>query len=286
MSPKPQTTAGYSSDQTELAERVLLEVWTRLGDFHPYLVLVGGLAPRYLVPQERALSAPVPLHCGTMDVDLAVSLAIVDVRAYSSIRHTLTESLGFRPGSNRMGREQRHSFAKDIGGVSVILDFLTTEYDGPPERVRQVQENLSAIQVEGLGLALDSPREVKVRGEFLEEGLVETTVRVCRPVPFIVLKALAFEKRGERKDAYDLIYVLRYAADSPADLARSFTQEERGAPSLSHGLRTLTSRFRSPEHDGPVRYEQFMGEAGAQHAVQAYAAVQEFLEAAGPSRSP
>ena len=46
MTAKPETAAGYSPGATALAERVLLEVWSRLGDFREHLVLVGGLAPR------------------------------------------------------------------------------------------------------------------------------------------------------------------------------------------------------------------------------------------------
>ena len=32
---------------------------------------------------------------------------------------------------------------------------------------------------------------------------------MCGPGAFVVLKALAFRDRGEPKDAYDLVYVLR-----------------------------------------------------------------------------
>ena len=98
MSSKPQVITGYSIPQTDLAERVLLEVWSRLGDFHDHLVLIGGLVPRYLVPQDQSPNASIPPHCGTMDVDLAVSLAIADLDAYIGMRETLTESMGFEPG--------------------------------------------------------------------------------------------------------------------------------------------------------------------------------------------
>lgn len=123
---------------------MLLEVWSRLGDFHKYLVLVGGLAPRYIVPQGRASNASVPLHCGTMDVDLGISLAVADLRTYSSIRDTLVENLGFQPGLGRIGNPQRHSFTRQVHGATFVLDFLTTVYDGPDEKIRQVEDNLSA----------------------------------------------------------------------------------------------------------------------------------------------
>jgi hypothetical protein len=273
---KPQQAADYDASRTELAEQVLLEVWGRLGEFHDYLVLVGGLVPRYLVTQPCGQAVTPPLHCGTMDVDLGVSLAVADAKTYETIRVALTDRLGFEPGRNPAGREQCHSFTRTISGIPVSLDFLTTQYGGPRTLVRAVERSLSAIQVEGLGLALTTPLRVTIRGISLSGAKTVETVSVCRPVPFVVLKALAFEKRRERKDVYDLVYVLRYYQDGPSSLAAEATAEERSAESFAHAVESLRTRFETPEHDGPVAYADFMGrEAGA--AVQAFAAVQEFL---------
>jgi len=279
MTPKPQAIADYSPGQTELAEQTLLEVWSRLGDFHDHLVLVGGLAPRYIVPQGKSKPPSVPPHCGTMDVDLGVSLAIANLRTYATLRETLTESLGFEPGRSRMGAPQRHSFSKKVGGAEIVLDFLTTTYEGPPEKVRQVEEDLSAIQVEGLGLALVEPLQVLIEGELLHGGHTKQTVRVCRPVPFVVLKALALAKRGEPKDAYDLVYILRYATENPTGLANLATQAERGADSFRHAVHEIESIFRSPDESGPARYARFVRDQEDNPAVQAFAAAKEFINA-------
>jgi hypothetical protein len=74
---KPQPAADCDASRTELAEQVLLEVWGRLGEFHDYLVLVGGLVPRYLVTQPRGQAATPPLHCGTMGLTRVGWWAIV-----------------------------------------------------------------------------------------------------------------------------------------------------------------------------------------------------------------
>ncbi len=79
MSDKPQQATDCSSPHTELAERVLLEVWNKLGEFRRYLVLIGGLTPRYLIPQPSLV--PAELHCGTMDVDLGVSVVVANIEA-------------------------------------------------------------------------------------------------------------------------------------------------------------------------------------------------------------
>ena len=273
MIEKPKDVSGYTPAQTERAEQVLLEVWSRLGDYHEHLVLVGGLAPRYLVPQNRE---NVPKHCGTLDVDLAVSLAVADVNAYAGIRQTL-ERIGLRPGVNPRGNEQRHSFVMEDTRGPVIVDFLTTRYDGPNTVVRAVEEQLSAIQVEGLGLALKNPVVVAMEGQSLKGGIVKARLRICRPVPFVVLKALAFEKRREGKDVHDLIYVLRHCGGAAA-LAGEVTLEEYEADAFRHATGTLRDNFGSPMADGPVRYSRFLPDE-PDAASQAFAAVQELLQA-------
>jgi hypothetical protein len=75
---KPEHAQDYSPEQTELAEQALLEVWSRLGEYHRFLVLVGGLVPRYLVDQKKA-AIQNETHCGTMDVDLGISVAVADL---------------------------------------------------------------------------------------------------------------------------------------------------------------------------------------------------------------
>lgn len=278
MTVKPETASGYSSQATTLAEQVLLTVWSRLGEFREHLVLVGGLAPRFIVPQPLPdTAAAIPRHCGTFDVDLAISLAVADLKTYESIYHTLTEKLSFEPGTNRQGREQHHSFIKKVGNTPVILDFLTTKYEGPETSLlHAVEENLSAIQVEGLGLALNDPLQVLVEGDLLDNGRYQAIINVCRPIPFVVLKTLALEKRGEPKDAYDLMYVLRYYKKGPKSVASEVRAEERNQASFQHAVAALRNHFMRPEQDGPAKYAAFNPEE-PNAAVQAYAAVQEFL---------
>jgi hypothetical protein len=274
MMEKPKRIDGYQAWNTERAEKVLLEVWSHLGDFHDHLVLVGGLAPRYLVSQT---ADNIPRHCGTLDVDLAVSLAVAKVEAYASIRATL-ERLGLEPGTNKKGNKQRHSFAMTDTEGPIVVDFLTTKYEGPPEVVRAVQSQLSAIQVEGLGLAFHDPELVSVEGKALHGGYLRATLRVCRPVPFVVLKALAFQNRREGKDVHDLLYVLQYAGAGVAEVAASVRQEELEAAAFRHAVETLESNFASQSHDGPIRYAQFLADA-PDASSQAYATVREFLQA-------
>jgi hypothetical protein len=272
--PKPQHFNEYATPATELAERVLLEVWSKLGEFRSNMVLVGGLVPRYLVDQSMAQKKG-NLHCGTMDVDLGVSIAVADVLSYRSIRKTL-EEMGFRPGKNKMGREQLHSFVKKINGIDVNVDFLTTRYEGPSDTLmREVESNLRAIQIEGLGLALESPLSISVEGELLSGGYTTEKVNICRSIPFIVLKTLAFDNRREPKDVYDMLYVLLNSDGGALAVAKSVTPSERRQVSFQRAMDVLRNRFSDISRDGPVKYAQFVEQSGAE--ATAFATVMEFL---------
>lgn len=279
MTAKPQSYISYSDGKTELAESVLLEVWASLGEFHKDMVLVGGLAPRYLVrfsPGDRNI----PPHCGTMDVDFGLSLAIADKKTYGGIRDAIVGRLGFRPGTNLRGRGQRHSFVKTITGVDVNIDFLTAVYGGPKDsRMREIEDEISAIQVRGLGLALLDPLRIGVAGKMLSGELVTETVNVCRPIPYIVLKSLSFADRKEPKDAYDLVYILDNFDDGPTKLAKTVRRQEMKSEFWNEAIECLRKNFESPDHSGPFRYASFMNDNTK--AAQAFATVQGFLKGLG-----
>jgi predicted nucleotidyltransferase len=273
MPAKPRHLSEYPLANSQLAERVLLEVWSRLGEYREHLVLIGGLAPRYIIPQVNEIER----HAGTMDVDLGIAVAVAQIEAYRSIRSTLLGTMDFRPGLNDSGNEQKHSFYKVINGVKVSIDFLTTKYNGPVNSLmRTMEDQLSAIQVEGLGLAFKSPLRVKITGELLSGGITEQEINICRALPFVVLKALALENRGENKDAYDLVYVLKNYEGGPAKLARDVTTEEKLAESFVKARIILTTKFQSINRDGPVKYSLFVDDRN--RAAEAFATVQDFLE--------
>ena len=139
-----------------------------------------------------------------------------------------------------------------------------------------MEQSLSAIQVEGLGLALIDPLQVSVTGELLSGGRTEQTISVCRPIPYIVLKALSFHNRQEPKDAYDLIYIMKNVMESPSDLAQTILKEEYEAPAFKNAMNQLRNHFRDLQWDGPHKYSTFVDNPA--RAAEAFATVQEFLE--------
>lgn len=68
---KPKTLDCYSEQYTQDCERVLVTLLRGLEPWKESVYLVGGLTPRYLV---RARPPVVPVHAGTLDVDIVIDL--------------------------------------------------------------------------------------------------------------------------------------------------------------------------------------------------------------------
>jgi hypothetical protein len=80
------------SSETRDCERVLITLLRNLGPHRESLVLVGGLTPRYLVPERPPV---VPQHAGTLDIDIVIDLVILeDTEAYRTLQENL-KKIGF-----------------------------------------------------------------------------------------------------------------------------------------------------------------------------------------------
>ena len=92
--------AEYPKRSLDGAEAALLTAWASLRRYHGDLVLVGGLAVKYLTkPGAGLLPGPV-----TMDVDLGVTLA-AEGRQYGTIADDLTGQGFKRDEKGRYVRE-------------------------------------------------------------------------------------------------------------------------------------------------------------------------------------
>ncbi len=74
---------------------------SKLGDLLDDIVVVGGLVPSLLIPDE-SLPAGENVHIGTMDLDIGLSLAILDRDRYEDLTQRLHRS-GFEPDENEEG---------------------------------------------------------------------------------------------------------------------------------------------------------------------------------------
>jgi hypothetical protein len=99
---KPLTLEGYSEQVTRNCERGLVTLLRNLGPHKNSLVLIGGLTPRYLVPERPPV---VPQHAGTLDLDVVIDLVVLeDIEAYRTLEDNLKKT-GFERGENDKGQK-------------------------------------------------------------------------------------------------------------------------------------------------------------------------------------
>ncbi len=296
---KPKHQGGYTALHAELCERTLVTLLRGLGPWKAGVYLAGGLVPRYLIARRAETAQGPPPHAGTTDVDLVLDLQVLaSVAAYRRLEQNL-KALGFVRGTNDEGRVQHFSWRKPVGdGVTVVVDLLCDADLGEGGQVAELpgERRLSALKIPGAHLVVADHVEVELTAALLDErGVATETVRVANVVPFVVLKALAYEDRFEEKDAYDLVYCLMHYGRGPEDVAAQFAERLARWPEeplLPRAVEILRTRFASDERtpgvrkDGPINYARFLADPGrrdldARHRQDAAAVVELFLRELG-----
>jgi hypothetical protein len=152
-----------------------------------------------------------------------------------------------------------------LGSLSVTVDFLLPPIPGAEDggRLQPLERDLSALITPGLQLAQDERQEVLVDGYTLKGERVKRAIPVCGPATFLVLKSLAFHDRGEPKDAFDLVYVLRRWPGGIPDIVERIGAHIGTDPAIvGDAFTKLASNFESPESHGSLRAAEFDGEPG------------------------
>lgn len=266
MADKPTRASGYDAEQTSLVRATCLYVATRLGDLMNDLVIVGGLVPSLIIDQEH-LPAGAARHVGTLDLDIGLSVLLLDAERYKTIAERL-RSAGFAPDRNERGNPSRQRWVIERG-ARVTVDFLiapTLEGD-QGGGIRDLELDFAAFIMPGLELAFRDQIEVSLAGRTITGESAARTVRVCGPGAFVVLKALAFRNRGDNKDAYDLYYVVRNFGTGVADVVSRLApllESKYARMALAH----LEEDFATVDDIGPRRAAEFMV-GGADDDIQA-----------------
>jgi hypothetical protein len=100
---KPESIHGYNEQVTRDCERVLVTLLRNLGPWKDSIFLVGGLTPRYLVPDRPPV---VPPHAGTLDIDIVLDVLILETTdAYRTLEENLRK-IGFDNATNPSGRSR------------------------------------------------------------------------------------------------------------------------------------------------------------------------------------
>jgi len=274
MPSKSSTAAFYTPKDVELVRSACLTLATYLGSFLDDDVVVGGLVPTLLIPTEQLGGREA--HVGTRDLDLGLSLALLEEARYVEVVEHL-RGAGFEPDVTSGGRPANHRWKHR--GEEVTVDFLIapTEPDHAKTKVRVIEASLSAVLAKGLPLAFLDRHKVRLSGKTLRGEDVARDVWVCGAGAFVVLKALAFRGRGENKDAYDLYYLLE-------NFGQSFVNDVADAlrPLLAHEAATeaiaiLETDFAKPNAPAPRRAGEFLGRNDAEFFADRAGSVRELL---------
>lgn len=277
MFEKPQSLDAYTTQSTQLVRQTCLHILTRLGDFVDELVVVGGLVPSLLINDEDP-SSDAHDHVGTLDLDLGLELAVLQEERYRGLSKAL-RAAGFAADTNEDGNLTRQRW-RLASGASATVDFLV-QHSRPtdqPSRIRGLESDFGAIITPGLHLAFCDRITTHLHGVTLLGETASRDVWVCGPGGFVVLKALALAGRSERKDAYDLYYVIRNYGAGVADVA-DHLRPLLGDDSAQRALATLRGDFGSIDNIGPRRVAEFI-EGSLDDDIQAdvVGAVGELLE--------
>ena len=263
---KPATLDGYSDQYTLDCERVLVTLLRGLGPWKDSVYLVGGLAPRYLVPARPPM---VPAHAGTMDVDIVIDLQILaDTEAYHTLEHNL-KRMGFERAENE--QKQKLSWrwqTRTEHGALMVLELLADapEIAGGKVQPLPTDGTISALNIPHSSIVFDLYQVTEIQAELLgDNGVATEQVKHANLVSFTCLKSFAFDQRFERKDAHDLIYCIEHAPESIDAVAEAFRKQLDGkhGPVIRESLDVLRRRFAQDENtegyrkDGPVSVAKF-----------------------------
>lgn len=277
---------GYSSAATDRCERALGTLMRGIGQpWRHKVCLVGGLVPLYLV---RGDGYDQPAHVGSTDVDVALRLVVEsqDDGAYATLENNLKRS-GF---SRVDGSSWR--WAADIDGELVVLELLGDSQDAAPGTVFRPKVTPPAgaggvglLCVKGVELAFRDTLTIARDVLLLDGARSQVEFQVANLAPFVALKADAYLDRRKAKDAYDLVYVLRWWQGGPEAAAASvMSSPVAGEPFVVSAISRVVGDFAGPDRAGAVDYASLRASGGtASEAAaarnEAVLVVQQFAEA-------
>ena len=279
------TSVDYTPEALQRIHTACLTVAAVLGDLmEEEVTIVGGLVPSLLIDQ-RLLPEGAEPHPGTLDLDLALQLAVLEGQAYATMAERL-RAAGFEPDRNDRGTPTVQRWAVPIGrDERVTVDFLIPPVAaGRQKGIFHLEGDFGAIISPGLDLAFSDRLIRTLEGETARGDRVTRDLWVCGPGALVVLKALACRGREKPKDAFDLYYVLRNWENGPADVAARL-QQWADAAAVTRAVEILQSDFADVARTGPRRVARFLHmEDDEMLLAQVVALVADFVEAVRDGR--
>lgn len=283
----------YNPESADFVLSEAADILRATGFAAQHIVLIGGLVPSLLVP---VLDTGIEPHIGTADIDLCLSIALVegDTGTYERIEGVLKQ-LGF------VESDASFRWVRRTGLPLIVEFFCPSGPDRPAGRMWRPSAGENPIGKQNLGgrlsaLSLDAGTILTSDVEIVErevvlpdrKGRVTVSLRVTGPVAFIVAKTQALLKRDKPKDAYDLVWLIESWPGGPAAAASSFAAREAfRASETASAIADLDGAFASPDAIGPRSYARFLASSVDEEPgleLRAVGAMNEFLGALGRIR--
>jgi hypothetical protein len=265
MTEVPKWAGDYHADDLALVKAGCLTVATSLGDLMREIVIVGGYVPSLLIDiarDEIDAADPLERHVGTLDLDLAFAVTLLDDERYSEVAKQL-KSAGFEPEPKDNGQTKSQTWRyEEQHGLKVDFLIAPTGADDEGGKLKNLEKDFAAFIIPGLSLVHQHFEEVTIEGITLRNALATATVRVCSAPVYIFLKASAMGQRGKDKDDYDAYYVLRNHSEGVDPLADDYAQLiVDGSKEAADALEMMRKRYAEVDSVGPVAVSQFVNGA-------------------------
>ncbi|MGV8083995.1 MAG: hypothetical protein AB2L09_10245 [Coriobacteriia bacterium] len=207
-----------------------------------------------------------PAHVGSTDVDVALKLAVEadDEGAYATFETNLK-----RNGFSRVdGSSWR--WAADVDGHLVVVELLGDSQNAEPGTVFRPRitppagaGGVGLLCVRGIELAFRDSLTITRDVRLLDGARSRVDFQVANLAPFVALKANAYLDRRKPKDAYDLIYVLRWWQGGPGAAAASITMSPVAKdPFVVSAISRVLEDFSESDRVGAVDYASFAASGG------------------------
>lgn len=230
-------------------------------------VIVGGMVPYLLIPQDREP------HEGTVDIDIVLDIAQPGANPILTLHEVLERHL-FQQDAKKPFRYWK-GVAIENECHLILIEFLSGGKP-PPGGIRSIKtEDIHVSIIDGMQVALESPIEIQLADEPLSR------ISVASIPTFFAMKAVALSSREElkrTKDAYDIIYCLRNFDGGVAAIVRQYRMVLSN-PLVASGIELLAHLFESERAIGPTAYSKRADDDAEAKilAREAYERVQELL---------
>jgi len=259
-----QSYAGYDPRIIDAVLAEAAHLFRHLGFAAQHTTLIGGVVPSLLV-----LDPPHTPHVGTTDLDLCLSLAIIegDTEEYDRIEDSLKKA-GYEPTDVSFRWKQRDQLRL------VVEFFCPSGEDRPAGRIYRPKQadnprakqnlgsNLSTYALDVGGILTEDV--ISVQREAIlpnDEGRINFTFRVTGVLGFLIAKTGALLGRDKPKDAYDIVWILENWDGGPT-VAASVVASSPAY--LRDDVRLMLDRmfdtFESTDKLGPSSFARFMAE--------------------------